>query len=112
MRLDKFYKQKITMWAITGGDDGQGKQAVAAPSVFYGRWEDKQEQFTDRTGQTTVSKAIIFFPEGIDLPTDTWVFNGVSTVADPTTLPDAYQVRIRSRTPDLRNLKSEQVAMI
>jgi hypothetical protein len=112
MRLNRTYKQDITLWAISSGDDGQGKQNVAAPVQFKGRWEDTQEQFTDRTGQTTVSKAHVFIPAGTSAPIDSWLFLGVSAETDPTTLPNAWQVRAVSNTPDLRNLVTEQVAIL
>jgi hypothetical protein len=114
MNLKRRYKQDITVWFLTGGDDGFGKDNVGPPVSFRGRWEDKQELFRDARGEQVVSKAAIYFPQDSELPitNETWIFKGLTTQPDPRVLIGAYQVRIVSLTPDIRNLIQEQVAMI
>jgi hypothetical protein len=113
--FNKMYmRQEITYWARLEGDDGYGKQNLAPPKVFKGRWNDKQESVLDARGIEIISKAEVRYPDSMTLTVDGWLYLGSSTANDPRTLsnPPAYQIRNIAGTPDLRNLEQVNVAIL
>lgn len=106
------YHQKVTYWAPLPGDTGTGAKLMAAPITLKVRWEDKQEQILDSKGQQTISKAEIYLPPDMPVEIDGFFYNGISTIADPRTVENAFQVLQIMRIPDLRNLTAQNVAII
>jgi hypothetical protein len=114
MRFDRSYKDDVTLWTVGTGDDGFGKINMSTPISFKGRWEDKQELFTNRAGEQVVSRAAVYLPDTSDVSVtlESWLYRGVSVVVDPRSLKGAYQVRALNEVPDIRHLKKERVALI
>lgn len=98
----------ITYWATT--PDGFGGFTSAAPVTMKGRWEGRNELFRTITGEQVVSAAIVFVESDVDI--NGYLFEGVSTVADPTLVSGAMQIKQFVRIPDLRNLSHDRRAFL
>ena len=92
-------KQDITHWTVTS--NGFGGFTYSTPVTQKGRWETSQILFRNTRGEEVVSDAIVYLSS--DVVVEDFLFNGISTAADPTTLAAARQVRQFNKTPDLRN---------
>lgn len=106
------YRQKVTYWAPIPGDTGTGAKLMAAPITIKARWEDKQEQILNAKGQQTISKAQIYTSDDTILEIDGFLYNGITTEAEPRNVDGAFQVIQIMRVPDLRNLMAENVTII
>lgn len=91
----------ITHWVATPGT--YGGFSFSVPVVLNGRWEQRAELFLDQAGQKVVSRAIVYLDTDVAL--EDYLFEGESTVADPTTLAGTEQVRAFNKIPDLANLE-------
>lgn len=111
MSFERTYKQDITYWAASG-KNGYGATTFAAPVSFKGRWEDHQEQMKNNSGESIMSKARVFVPDVIELPMDGYLFLGVSVATDPSSVAGAYEIVKAMRIPNLRNLMSNNVAVL
>ena len=58
MPLGKF-PAKLTYWAPTGRND-YGASVFGAPTVIFGRWEDRAEEFQSTEGNELTSQAVVF----------------------------------------------------
>jgi hypothetical protein len=74
------------------------------------RWEDKVEQFRDKSGQETVSRSKVFLAQDVSM--DGYLFLGDSSVADPRDVPGANEIRALSKIPDLRSATALRVAYL
>lgn len=101
--------QTCTYWAQTGLNMS-GKGTFATPVQLACRWEDVALLFLDKRGQEATSKSRVFLAQDIDI--QGYLMLGTTSTADPTTLPEAWEVRSLKSTPDLRNLKNLYVAML
>lgn len=102
------YGASITHWGVT--PDGFGGNTFGTPAVLDGRWQEKAEVFTDASGQEQKSQATVHV--GTNVSIGDYLFEGESSVADPTTLSGAHQVRGFKRTPDLRNVEMVRKAFL
>lgn len=97
--------QDVTYWSPTGSNV-YGGSTYSAPLAFKGRWENKVEQFRDKSGQESSSRAKVFIPETVAVDIDGYLFEGVSAAIDPLSVDGAYEIRMKAQIPDLRNLTS------
>lgn len=103
------YVQDVTWWEATGVD-GYGNRTFAAPVTKKGRWADKAEEFQSPTGETLVSRSIVYLQEDVSI--GDYLLLGTSVTAIPTNEDLAYPVRQHITVPDLRNLRSERRAIL
>lgn len=96
--------QTCTYWAPTETRDLGGKRTYAAPVQKVCRWEDCTEMYQDKQGEEKISKSKVFLTEDVAL--DGFVLLGTSAAADPTVIPEAYEIQQKSRIPDLRSVTS------
>ena len=101
MRMADTYNQQITYWS-NPASDGYGGNTFGTPVTLLGRWQDKQEEFTDPEGKLNTSMAVIFLSREVQV--GGYLFLGVSKTVDPTSLHEAYLIKQYTNTPDLRNL--------
>lgn len=94
--------QTLTYWP-PGAVDRYGKPQPGSPVQKPCRWEDRSDQIISKTGQEIVSKSRVFLAEDVDI--DGYVYLGVSSASDPTTVSGAQQIQAKSKHPDLRNLR-------
>lgn len=110
MRVRKPHgKQDITYWAPLGEND-EGGTAYSTPVTFQGRWEDRAQEFNTNTGETQVSNAVVFVPQEVMI--DGYLYRGVSVDASPHNVLGAFPIRNIRRTPDLRSLEENVVAVL
>ena len=89
----------VTHWAITL--NGYGQYSFAAPVVIRGRWEERAELFRDGNGDEQMSKVIVYIDTDVNIR-DYLAEGDQSGTADPTTLPNAHEIKQYWKTPDLR----------
>lgn len=112
MGRSRHYRQLLTYWAPTGGDDGYGVPVLAAPVVFKGHWSDKSETFLNAKGEQIVSRAIIHYPSDMTIIADGYLAQGIQTASDPRSVPGAIIIRMTSSIPDLRNIETINMAWV
>ena len=99
------YKQTLTYWPHTG-QDGYGAPVFGAAVVKPCRWEDKNEEFINASGVKSLSQAIVWTYDEMDV--GDWVVKGDhSAEANPTNLDAAFQIQRADEIPDLRGLNRE-----
>jgi hypothetical protein len=98
----------VTHWVST--PDGYGGYTFAAPAALKGRWEDKTELFRNPAGEEDVSEAIVYISS--DVAVADYLFEGVSTAADPTLVAEARQIKQFHKTPNLRHLSHDRKAFL
>ncbi len=91
-------RQKITYWA-PGTPDGFGGIAYVAPVEFKGRWEDRLQIVTDFAGNEKISKAVVYLDS--DVVVRGYLFEGVSSSTDPSTVVGAKEIVRIDKTPTL-----------
>ena len=101
-------KQDVTHWAVT--KDGYGGNTYAAPVALKGRWEDRSVRFRGPSGDEINSKSVVFL--SAEVAENDYIFLGISVAADPSTLPEAFQVASYLEIPDLRNLGKVRKALL
>lgn len=107
--FERNLKQTVTYWEPTGSDLF-GKATFSSPVTLSCRWEDIQEQFTDKLGQVTISRSKVYLASDINI--DGYLFLGTSVASDPTEVAEAEEIRNIKRIPDLYNLKTMYVAIV
>lgn len=107
-RHQRGFSQTATHWAAS--EDGFGGFTFAEPVEIKCHWEDVADEFIDYTGKAAVSRAIVYLASAV--PVGDFLFLGKSTVADPSTLDGAFQVRRYMETPNLRNIQQERRAYL
>ena len=98
------YNQKVTYWG-SPIPDGIGGWIFNEPTVIKCRWEQKAIQFTDTTGETQVSRAVIYTQFEPDL--GGYLYLGESVEENPEVLDSAYKIRQIMNIPNMRNSARE-----
>jgi hypothetical protein len=107
--LSRNLKQTITHWVAT--PDGFGGFAFATPVTQKGRWEDRQIQFREPSGNELTSTAIVYLTS--DVAVGDYLCLGDQTLtADPTTLAAAARIQQFNSIPDLRALQNQRKAFM
>jgi len=98
--------QTLTYWAPSAKDSTNlyGKPTSSAPVQLRCRWEDRNEQLRNKSGEEFISKSRVFVEEVIDI--DGYVFLGTSVTSDPVSEPEAKEIQAIGRQPDLRGLRN------
>lgn len=99
MSIARNLHQDVTYWVTT--PDGYGGWTFGAPVHLKGRWEEKTEEFMDKTGAQAVSQAVVYLDTDVEV--DDYLFNGFSNEVNPSLLK-AYQIRRFDKSPDLRSV--------
>lgn len=101
------YNQLITVWVATGSD-GYGGNTFKVPRLISGRWEDRQEEYINPKGETSVSRAVVTVSKktGDCITLGDYISFGESLEAIPSNA-ESFVVRQKLRVSDVRNVKSE-----
>ncbi len=102
-------KQRITYWA-TGAPDGFGGVAFSTPVTIKARWEDVSDLFVDSQGREVRSAARVYVDQDVSL--GGYLYNGVSTTSDPTTVDGAQEIKDFKKTPTLDNKYHERRVLL
>ena len=101
--------QTVTYWA-PDSLDVNGKVAFTTPVTFKARWEDKSELFTDPQGREIRSQAIVYTAR--DVVIDGYLYLGVTSSSDPTTISGAKEIKNFSKSPTLKVTGFERKAIL
>jgi hypothetical protein len=99
------YNHKATYWG-SPSRDGWGSVTFDAPMVLDVRWENIAERVLSYKGEEFVSRAVIWVK--IDLELGGYLFLGESVSADPTSLADAFEIRMIHEVHDFRGMFVER----
>lgn len=119
------FRQEITWWRMCINEDGEiepktdSEGNYYSPEIIWGRWLEKHELFRFfATADLVTSKAIIYLniePKLKSMDVGDFLFLGTSTATGlidnplPTgshSADRAYQIKLISTEPDLRNLNN------
>lgn len=107
--ITRAYTQIATYWG-SPTSDGLGGNTYAVPVTLKVRWEEREEEFIDRNGETKVSNAIVW--TSVDVDTLGFLYLGASTEADPTLVTDAFRILQFRKIPSLRGSQFERRAFL
>ena len=98
-------RENVTHWPVTGSD-GYGGFTFGTPALLKGRWEDRNELFTNDDLEDEVSKAIVYLNS--DVAAGDYIGQGDQTAeTDPTaSTADAHRIRQYGKVTDLRALNA------
>ena len=107
--VKRMLRQDAILWTYAG-EDRFGRKTYEEPRQIKCRWEEKTEQFLDRTGNTQISRAQVYVPEKIPELSVLWqgtfatvvVANDEDGVPDPFVNPGAYEVRQYGEQPNFK----------
>jgi hypothetical protein len=107
--IDNNLRENITYWSA-GALDGFGKPTFGSPTTIPARWEQVTELFIDNTGNEVRSMAKVFLGQAVS--NGDYLYKGVSSATDPTTVDGAYEVRQYKEIPGLYYDVLLRVAML
>lgn len=99
------YKHKATYWG-SPSKDGWGSVTFSSPVILDVRWENIAERVLSYKGEEFVSRSVIWVK--IDLELGGYLFLGESSAADPTSLNNAFEIRMIHEVPDFRGMFVER----
>lgn len=109
--LARYLKQDATYWG-PASTDPFGKTTFNAPIPLKVRWERKNEQGINAKGREITSQAVVFVDDSVDVEFDGFLYEGVSSVSDPSDLDGAYQIQNVERIPSIRNLTALKMVVL
>lgn len=92
--------QKITVWEVLG-EDGMGGYSYSLPEVVDAKYALINESFRDASGDTVMSKAVVYTMHPIE-PNNHMVFFGESSDSFPPS--DAEEIRAIKQNPSMTGL--------
>ena len=98
--ITKNLKDTLTLWSVSSADI-YGNATWTSPTQKKCRWEDRQIEFRDKTGNTLISSAILYVGE--DFNVGDYVYLGISGDSSPPTA--AHEVKNVQKTPSVRGDK-------
>lgn len=93
------FTHTATHWRRVSRDDWSRQAAFGAPSLFACDYSAQAMKMTDDRGEEFVTRMILH-TEQPTISRGDFVLIGASSVADPTTLADAHEVRAVQRYAD------------
>lgn len=115
MNLTRNHNQDIAYWG-SPSPDGFGGNTFADAVDIKGRWEDTQQKFISSTGEESISKAIVYV--GQDIEIGGWLFLGLSSTLssanqdEPELVSGAHEIRGFLKTPSLCGTEFERMVII
>ena len=93
-----YLNQTVTHWSRSGLKSS-GDPNFAAPVTLNARWQESEEIFINVNGEQARGRAKVYLE--IDVELGDYLFNGVSTTADPKNLDGAWEVQEFRRSPSI-----------
>ena len=107
MNLSRLLNQTAVLWT-QGAAGGDGNRTYNAGAEVTVRWQNRREQFTDASGKTNVSRAIVYFDgSAATITLGDRLFLGLLTDltvaerADPTIVNLSYEVKANDLSPSV-----------
>ncbi len=101
--------ESITYWDATGVDNF-GDPTFASPISIKAKWEERTELFINAEGQEERSRSVIYVDSA--LISGGYLFRGISVVADPRSVDDAYLIKDYRKISDFDNAIHERRVML
>jgi hypothetical protein len=101
--IKRVLKQKAVYWEPAGaGPDGQ--QTFKDPVQIRCRWEDTNETFLDKNGNTQVSRAVVMTDRDVMLLGILWFgkIEDLTVYDDPLQNDGAYEIRKFDKKPNFK----------
>jgi hypothetical protein len=101
--IDRMRKQQAVYWAYAGTNEFNEKQVATAVQIRV-RWEDVNEEFLDVSGETRMSKALVYVGEDI-VPGSILMLGVLADITDTVNIKEnagAWEVRRFDKLPDLK----------
>lgn len=102
-------KSLITYWSPSGNNK-YGQRTFNSPVEVKAHWEDRALVFIDQSGAEARSQAIVYLDT--DVVNFGWLFNGISTDGDPTSVSDAKEIRGIQKRPVIDGGRFERRAFL
>jgi len=113
--ITKHHKQTMVYWG-NPADDGYGGLTFDLPVEIKGRWEDKQKLFINANGKQSVSRAIVFLGQDVDLRGYLYLgeLSDLSSAqeSDPANITNAFEIQAFGKIPNHRGTKFERKAWL
>ena len=95
----RMLRQTVTYWAPSTFDKF-GDPSFVAPKTFVARFESKNIVFTDKNGEQSHSKAIVYSTTIVAV--DGYLYLGTSTTTNPESVSGADRIRRVDADPDIK----------
>lgn len=111
--LERMLKQKAIYWQKIGEDD-YGRPTFAKYRLINCRWEDAHEEFLNTEGTKEISQSVVNVDRDLKVGDILLLgqFNNVSDVTDPRNDPNAFEVGLFEKTPNLKATKFLRTAYL
>jgi hypothetical protein len=117
--MRRMKRQDAVLWLFLR-EDHFGAKIYADPVQIKVRWEDKTEEFLDRSGNTTISRAQVFVENRIPERSVLWrgkmseavIVDGEDGSPNPFVNEGAYEVRQFAEQPDMKAKKFLRYVML
>lgn len=120
----RMLRQNAVYWP-PGGNDEQGRPAPGEPELIKVRWEDRNDNFVDATGNLRTSRARVYTSKDVvllgflHLVPDPNIRTTVDLTTymnslpdDPSTVVNSFQIQGFGKEPNLRATKFLRFAML
>ena len=104
-------RQPISYWNVSE-ENRYGERIFSDPVVFKGRWEDRNEEVQLPTGDTTVSRSIVFIPGNIGAQIGGYLAKGDHTGVMNPVAAGAGEIQSIIEVPSLRTNQVERRAIL
>lgn len=103
------YKQPVTYWGAPL-PNGLGGFSFDAPIILQTRWEESQQEFTLQNGDLTVSKAVVYVKQDVDL--QGYLYLGETLELDPMIVSNAFKIMQFTKILSIDGLRTERRAFL
>lgn len=103
MNIDRKLKQVVVYWG-SPVPSGYGGFTYTSPIEISVRWEDKQELFTNDSGEQELSRAVVYANQDMDI--GGYLYLGEESELDsshdqPETIERAYRIKAYASIPNV-----------
>ena len=98
--IRRMLKQTVTYWAPSTFDKF-GDPSFVAPTTFVARFESKNVVFTDKNGEQSHSKAIVYSTTVVAV--DGYLYLGTSSTTNPESVSGADRIRRVDIDPNIKD---------
>jgi hypothetical protein len=113
--ITKNLKQDCVYWG-NPAPDGYGGNTFDDYVAIKCRWEDRTTKFIDANGEESISKAVVYLPQDVEL--GGWLFLGeLSDISSanqdaPQNISGAHEIRAFNKIPNIKGTDFEREAMV
>lgn len=111
--LPNFLRQKAVYWSNEGTDE-DGSTIYGEPIQIKCRWEDLNEEYTDKAGDVRISNAKVMVDRALDLGGALWLgtLDDLTSANDPMANEGAYEIKKFNTVPNINAKKFVRTAIL